>query len=141
MNTLLKKVSDFAQKAHEGQFDKGGKPYYLHVQNVANMGKNENEKIVGYLHDILEDTTYTIDDIKTLGINEECIKAILCLTRNKEISYDEYIANIKRCELARKVKINDLKNNMDLSRLKIITDKDIERIKKYKKALDYLENK
>lgn len=141
MNTLLKKVSDFAQKAHEDQFDKGGKPYYLHVQNVANMGKNENEKIVGYLHDVLEDTNYTLDDIKTLGINEECIKAILCLTRNKEISYDEYIVKIKRCELARKVKINDLKNNMDLSRLKIITDKDIEHIKKYKKALDYLENK
>lgn len=141
MNLLLEKVSDFSKNAHEGQFDKGGHPYFLHVQKVASMGENENEIIVGYLHDILEDTLYTINDIKSLGINNECINAIICLTHNKNISYDDYIMNIKKCELARKVKINDLKNNMDLSRLKIVTNKDLERVKKYAKALAFLSEK
>ncbi len=140
MSKLLEKVSEFSMKAHKCQFDKGGQPYYLHVQKVASMGKNENEKIVGYLHDVIEDTNYTIEDIKALGVNEKCIEAITYLTRNKKLSYNEYISSIKKCELAKNVKINDLKNNMDLTRLKSVTDKDLARLKKYEDALTFLEN-
>ena len=139
MSSLLDNVKSFAKKAHNGQFDKGGHPYYLHLQNVASMGKTEEEKIVGYLHDVIEDTNYTIEDIRLLGINDNCIEAIKYLTHDKNISYDEYIKNIKSFELARKVKINDLKNNLDLSRIDNITDNDIKRNKKYQKYLEYLE--
>ena len=119
MSELLERVAEFSKKAHEGQFDKGGHPYYLHPQCVANMGTTEDEKIVGYLHDVIEDTK--------------------CLTHDKSIPYDEYVANIKKCELARKVKMNDLKNNMDISRLKTVTPKDLERVEKYKKSYAFLE--
>lgn len=139
MSELLERVAEFSKKAHEGQFDKGGHPYYLHPQCVANMGTTEDEKIVGYLHDVIEDTKYTIDDIKALGVNDRCIEAIKCLTHDKSVPYDEYVTNIKKCELARKVKMNDLKNNMDISRLKIVTPKDLERVEKYKKSYAFLE--
>lgn len=138
MSELLNKVAEFSKKAHEGQYDKGGNPYYLHPQTVALMGTTENEKIVGYLHDVIEDTNYTLEDLKMLGINDECLEAIKILTHDKNVSYEEYIINIKKCDLARKVKINDLTNNMDLSRLKEITQKDLERLAKYKKYLNYL---
>lgn len=61
------------------------------------------------------------------------------MTHDKSIPYDEYVANIKKCELARKVKMNDLKNNMDISRLKTVTPKDLERVEKYKKSYAFLE--
>ena len=140
MSELLERVAEFSRKAHEGQFDKGGHPYYLHPQCVANMEKTEDEKIVGYLHDVVEDTKYTIDDIKALGVNDLCIEAIKYLTHDKSIPYDDYVAKIKQCELARKVKINDLKNNSDLSRLNKITAEDLKRVEKYKKALQFLQN-
>lgn len=140
MSELLNKVAEFSKKAHEGQFDKGGHPYYLHPQSVALMGTTENEKIVGYLHDVIEDTNYTINDLKELGINDECLEAIKMLTHDKNIPYEEYISNIKKCDLARKVKINDLTNNMDLSRLKEITQKDLDRVKKYKQCLSFLKS-
>lgn len=138
MADLLKKVAEFSKKAHEGQFDKGGHPYYLHPQCVALMGKTEDEQIVGYLHDVVEDTDYTFEDLKALGINNECLEALKLLTHIKSEPYDEYIKRIKTCELARTVKINDLTNNMDLSRLKNVTEKDIKRIEKYKKCLEFL---
>ena len=128
MSKLLEIVAEFSKKAHEGQMDKGGHPYYLHPKNVALMGKTEDEQIVGYLHDVVEDTQYTFEDLKNLGINDNCVEALKLLTHDKEVSYDEYIKNIKTCELARNVKINDLTNNMDLSRLKNVTEKDIKRV-------------
>ena len=79
MTVLLRRVAEFSKKAHEGQFDKGGHPYYLHPRCVALMGKTEEEQIVGYLHDVVEDTEYTFYDLKDLGINEECLKAFFFL--------------------------------------------------------------
>ena len=140
MTELLIKVAEFSKKAHEGQVDKGGHPYYLHPEAVALMGKTEDEQIVGYLHDVVEDTEYNFDDLKKLGINDNCLKALKLLTHNKREPYDEYIKRIKTYELARKVKINDLINNMDLSRLRKITTEDIKRVEKYKNCLKYLSN-
>lgn len=138
MSELLNKVKDFSRKAHEGQFDKGGNPYYLHPEFVASLGINEDEKIVGYLHDIVEDTEYTFKDLINLGINDECLQALKLLTHNKSESYEEYIKKIKSNELARKVKLNDLINNMDLSRINEVTTKDLKRIEKYKKYYKFL---
>lgn len=138
MTDLVKKVADFSKRAHEGQFDKGGHPYYLHPQSVALMGKTEDEMIVGYLHDVIEDTKYTFDDLKSLGINDNCLEALKLLTHDNQVSYDDYIKKIKLNDLARKVKINDLTNNMDLTRLNNVTQKDLERLEKYKRSLEFL---
>lgn len=138
MTELLKKVAEFSKEAHKDQFDKGGKPYYLHPEYVASLGKTEDEKIVGYLHDVVEDTKYTFNDLKELGINDDCLEALKLLTHDKSESYEDYVKRIKTNELARQVKLNDLTNNMDLSRLVEVTSKDLERVEKYKKYYKYL---
>lgn len=140
MSKYLTIAEKFSKMAHAGQRDKGGASYYLHPKTVASMCETEDEKIVAYLHDVVEETKYTIEDIKKLGFNKKVIEGIKYMTHDKSTSYDDYIKKIKTCDLARKVKINDLKNNMDLSRLKEVTEKDKERVKKYQYYYNYLNN-
>lgn len=123
-------------KAHRGQKDKGGKPYFLHPLRVSKRLSNKKEKIVALLHDVLEDSNFTIDDLSFLDIEQK--KALLLLTHKKEDPYFEYIKKISQNKIARNVKLSDLKDNMTLTRLKEIKQEDIQRIKKYKKAKEIL---
>lgn len=123
-------------KAHRGQKDKGGKPYFLHPLRVSKQLSNKKEKIVALLHDVLEDSNFTIDDLAFLDIEQK--KALLLLTHKKEDPYFEYIKKISQNKIARNVKLSDLKDNMTLTRLKEIKQEDIQRIKKYKKAKEIL---
>lgn len=132
---LAKKI---CLEAHKGQFDKGGNEYYLHPFKVADMCEGEEEKIVAYLHDVIEDTAYTIEDIKQYGFNQNVIEALLLLTHDKKQDYDSYIKALKHNDIARNVKLSDLKHNSDLSRLKTINDTDLQRVNKYKKYINYL---
>lgn len=126
---------------HFKQKDKAGKPYYLHPMRVSKNVKTIKEKQVALLHDIIEDTDINANDLKKYGFDNEIINAIKLLSKNKNTNYLEYITNIKENDLARTIKISDLKDNMNLKRLKIIRDKDIKRQEKYKKALNFLENR
>ena len=123
---------------HIKQKDKAGKCYIFHPLKVMSRVKGYKCKIVALLHDIVEDTDCTREDLKKYGLTNEIITAIDCLTKNKNLEYQEYIDKIKNCEIARKVKIEDLKHNMDLKRLKIVEDKDRKRVEKYKMALEML---
>jgi len=137
---MIKKAYDYAAKAHAGQFDKGGKPYIEHVKHVADrINGDNNAKIVALLHDVVEDTDYTFEDIAAEGFEDCILEALRIITKNTDIEYMEYIDNISSNELACKVKIVDLKHNMDLTRIPNPTDYDYRRIEKYKKALEYLE--
>lgn len=127
-----------ATEAHKGQVDKAGVPYINHPLTVASLVDTEEEKIVALLHDTIEDTSITEQDLIDYGFPNEIVKAVKLLTHNKNVPYMDYVAKIKDNELARKVKIADLTHNSDLSRLKEITDKDKKRYKKYQKALLYL---
>ena len=127
-----------ATEAHKGQVDKAGVPYINHPLTVASLVDTEEEKIVALLHDTIEDTNITEQDLIDYGFPNEIVEAVKLLTHNKNVPYMDYVAKIKDNELARKVKIADLTHNSDLSRLKEITDKDKKRYNKYQKALLYL---
>lgn len=125
-----------AINAHQGQKDKGGKPYILHPIRVALNVKGKDEKIVALLHDVIEDTSYTIDDLDFLS--EEQRKALLLLTHDDDVPYMEYITELKKNKIASKVKLADLEQNMNLKRLKTISNKDLKRLEKYKRAKEIL---
>lgn len=127
-----------ATEAHKGQVDKAGIPYINHPLTVASLVDTEEEKIVALLHDTIEDTNITEQDLLNYGFSNKIVEAVKLLTHNKNVPYMVYVAKIKDNELARKVKIADLTHNSDLSRLKEITEKDKKRYEKYQKALLYL---
>lgn len=138
MSKLLDMAIDLSQYAHEGQVDKAGQPYFLHVQAVADGVDTDELKTIAYLHDVCEDTPFGIDDLTEVGFPDEIVQSVRVLTRAKGIPYNEYIEQVKQDDNARKVKISDLKHNMDLSRIPEPTEVDYRRLEKYQKALDYL---
>ena len=134
MSTLQRAI-EIATEAHKGQFDKSGKDYIRHPLRVMEMGKTEDEKIVGVLHDVIEDTDWTFEALADEGFSKEIISALRCVTKLSENeNYDDFIERVKKNPLAVAVKINDLSDNMDIRRLPYLSDKDIKRLKKYLKA-------
>ena len=137
--SLLESARLLSKKAHSNQVDKAGVDYFSgHISAVVSGVTSTKEKIVAYLHDIVEDTDITIDKIYE-EFGKEIGNAVKAITKSGELDYTEYIEGIKANELARAVKIADLKHNMDLSRLKEVREKDVKRVKKYRKVLGVLE--
>ena len=131
----LNRAIEIATEAHKGQFDKSGKDYIGHPLRVMEMGKNEEERIVGVLHDVVEDTPWTFVMLEAEGFSSEIIAALKCVTKISENeNYDDFIERVKKNPLAVAVKINDLTDNMDIRRLPYLSDKDVKRLKKYLKA-------
>ncbi len=138
MNELLAKAINIALKAHEGQVDKVGMPYVGHVMRVMNCGRTTDEKIVGVLHDVVEDTNWTFELLSREGFPAHIVDALRYVTKTSDDEpYDDFINRVKTNALACSVKINDLTDNMDIRRYLTITDNDIARLRKYHKA--YLE--
>ena len=134
MSTLQRAI-EIATEAHQGQLDKAGRNYIGHPLRVMEMGKTENEKIVGVLHDVIEDSDWTFEKLTEEGFSDEVIAALKCVTKTSENeNYDDFIARVKKNPLAAAVKINDLTDNMDIRRLPYLSDKDVKRLKKYLKA-------
>lgn len=143
---LLYKAIKIAQKAHKKQTDKYDAPYLGHVFRVMEAGKTIDEKIVGALHDVVEDhPEFSFDYLLEQGFSEHIVDAVECLTKREnedpllQESYDDFVKRIEKNPLAVKVKINDLKDNMDLRRFtRPIESKDLKRLNKYLKAYQYL---
>ncbi|MDR2805738.1 MAG: phosphohydrolase [Dysgonamonadaceae bacterium] len=151
---MINEAAKLAKEYHKGQVDKQGKDYFEgHLTTVGSAGHNWKEKIVGFLHDAAEDTSLSVDEIvrilkeKSNGAlkdedAQEIYKALDLLNANTASTREEYIARIKDSFLATKVKLNDLKHNMDISRISSPTDKDVERVKRYRREyrqiLEYL---
>ena len=127
-----------AYKAHAGQVDKAGEPYILHPLHVMKHVSTNDEKIVALLHDVIEDTDCTLEDLRKEHFSENVLEALAMMTHDKSVPYMDYIAKIKENPLARAVKIADLQHNMDLKRIPNPTEKDYERLEKYKAALRHL---
>lgn len=138
MNFLEKAIS-IAVNAHSGLTDKGGSPYILHPLRLMLKFSKEDEMIVAVLHDVIEDTEIAITDLINLGFSDRIINALRLLTKNPAETYQQYIEKISTNDLARKIKLEDLKDNMDISRLPEINPKDLERIAKYHRALKTLQ--
>lgn len=135
---MTKKALKLCFEAHKNQADKSGMPYVFHPLHLAEQMEDENTTIVALLHDVVEDTEYSLDDLKNMGFPQQVIEALGLLTHDKSVPYMDYIAEIKKNPIAKAVKLADLKHNSDLSRLDIIDAKVISRKEKYEKAIKML---
>lgn len=139
MNTL--ELAEYVSfRAHMGQKDKSGKDYYLHPKTVASMVEDETDKICAYLHDVMEDTEFSEKSLRIL-FGDEIVDTLCLLTHDDGLSYDEYIERLSGSKRAIRVKLADLAHNSDLSRLSTVTEKDLQRLEKYKRAAAYLRSK
>ena len=135
----LERAIEIAQEAHKGVKDKGGHDYINHPIRVMHAMSNDQEKIVAILHDVVEDSDWTFDRLKEKGFEDSVIESLRCVTKySEEEDYQEFIKRAATNKIATKVKMADIEDNLDLSRLGTLTDKDLTRIEKYKKALKYL---
>lgn len=135
---LTRKAMKIAYNAHLNQVDKSGVPYIYHPIHLAEQMDTEIECIVALLHDVVEDTDITFEQLEK-EFPREVIEVLKLLTHDKNIDYMEYVKNLKVNPIAKKVKIADIKHNSDETRLEKITEKDVARRDKYKKALEILE--
>ncbi len=137
--TETKKAMKLCFEAHKNQVDKSGMPYVFHPFHLAEQMEDEITTVVALLHDVVEDTEYTLSDLSDMGFSKEVVNALALLTHNDNVPYMDYVALIKNNPVARTVKFADLKHNSDLTRLDGIDQKALQRVEKYKKALDLLE--
>ena len=136
----LQRAIEIALEAHKGALDKGGNPYILHPLRVMLQMDSEEEMIVAILHDVVEDSEkWSFDKLHKEGFSKKIINSLRSVTKeNENEDYEKFIDRSVKDKIGRKVKIADISDNLDISRLKEVTDKDILRINKYKKALEKL---
>lgn len=135
---LLEQAIHIALQAHLGEADKGGNPYVLHPLRVMLAMETTEEKIVAVLHDVIEDSSFTIEELKQRGFSKKVLDAVTLLTKKENQNYQDYISAIKKNPLVTKVKLSDLKDNMNTTRLKKVGVADKERLRKYKAAYKFL---
>lgn len=141
LERLYEKAVVIAQEAHRGQMDKGGNPYIEHPLYVASKVDSVELKIVAVLHDTLEDSDMTAEDLRRKGFPDRIVEAIVVLTHEdgNEEAYLDYIRRVAENKMAAEVKKADLMHNMDMSRIQKPTEKDLKRRAKYEKAFYLLE--
>lgn len=135
---LTKLAMKVAYSAHEGQLDKSGVPYIYHPMHVAEQMTDETAVCAALLHDVVEDTAITLDDLRAYGFGENILEALSLLTHREFVPYMEYVAAIKENPIACAVKIADLSHNSDLTRLDTVDEAAKERLKKYRASIEYL---
>ena len=137
---LTKKALRLCFEAHKNQVDKTGMPYVFHPFHLAEQMKDELTTICALLHDVIEDTDYTIMDLENMGFPNEALEALKLLTHNESVPYMDYVKELSKNPIAKAVKIADLTHNSDKSRLDVIDKWALKREEKYKKALEFLKN-
>lgn len=138
MENPIDKALQIACQAHAGQVDKAGQPYILHPIRLALNFKHETLQIIALLHDVVEDSDVSLQHLSEIGFDEEIIKAIDALTKRDDEKYEDFIDRVSKNSLATQVKLSDLKDNMDVTRLKHLNEKDFERLQRYQKAYAFL---
>ena len=138
--STLERAIEIAREAHRGQVDRAGVEYIGHAMRVMEAGRTLEEKLVGVLHDVVEDSAeWSFERLGQEGFAPEIIEALRCVTKlSADEPYDRFIARVKKNRLAVAVKLNDLSDNMDIRRLPYLSDKDVKRLKKYLKAYKQL---
>ena len=138
-NMNLERAIQIAVDAHAGAKDRGGRAYILHPISVMMRCETDEEKIVAILHDVVEDTDWTFEALREEGFTETIIEALKTVTKQSEDEdYDKFIKRSLKNEIGSKVKIADLRENLDVTRIGELNEKDVERINKYKRALKTL---
>ena len=136
----LERAIEIAVNAHKGVTDKGGNPYIVHPLRVMMSLKSDNEKIVGVLHDVVEDAEdWDFERLKEEGFSEEVLDALRSVTKtSEEEDYNEFVQRALTNEIGRAVKIADIRDNLDVTRIGELRQKDMNRLNKYKNALKVL---
>jgi len=137
---MLDKAISITAQAFEGKLDKGGTPYILHclhvMHKVRHLGSDAMQAAV--MHDLIEDTDWTLVDLHELGFNERVVTLVERMTHQEGESYDDYLDRIAVGQFSRAIKMADLKHNSDITRMKGLRAKDFERLEKYHRAYDFL---
>ena len=136
---MTKKALKLCFEAHKDQTDKSGLPYVFHPFHLAEQMPDEITTVAALLHDVVEDTPYTLEDLRVMGFPDEALAAIALMTHAKGVPYLDYVAALRHNPVARRVKLADLRHNSDLSRLDGVDEKALTRVKKYEKAIALLE--
>ncbi len=131
---MTNRAMELAYRAHHGQFDKNGVPYVFHPFHLAEQMDTEETVTAALLHDVVEDTDYTLEDLRAMGFPDPVLEALSLLTHDPSVPYMEYVKRLKNNPIARAVKLADLTHNSDLSRLPAVTERDLERVEKYRRA-------
>ncbi len=139
MATVEDAISIAAQ-AHKGQKDKAGAPYLLHPLRMMLRMTSESAMMAAVLHDVVEDSDWTLEQLREKGFSAEVLEAVECLTHRNEESYQEFIERVQTNPIARQVKIADLEDNMNIQRINKISPKDLQRMEKYHRAWCVLTN-
>ena len=127
-------------QAHKEQKDKSGLPYVFHPFHLAEQMQTEETTVVALLHDVVEDTGYTVEDLIRLGFDKPITDAIALMTHPEGVDYMDYVRAIKENPIARAVKLADLRHNSDVSRLEWVESIDEVRVEKYRRAIAFLED-
>ncbi|WP_283180560.1 HD domain-containing protein [Pseudomonas svalbardensis] len=138
MTQTLERAIAIAATAHEGQVDKGGNPYILHPLNVMLRVTTLEERIVAVLHDVVEDCGISLDDLRKEGFSEAVLTAIESVTKVPGESYEVFVERAAQNPIGRVVKLADLEENSDLSRIAQQSWEDLERVEKYRRAIGVL---
>ena len=136
---MIEIAKDICLRAHEGQVDKSGVPYYKHPFHLAEQMTTEETVCVALLHDVMEDTDWTEEDLRRAGMPEPVLQALALLCHHPEVPYMDYVRALRGNPIARAVKRADLRHNSDLSRLPVVTEKDLARVEKYRRAMELLD--
>lgn len=137
-----KKAMQIAYDAHEGQLDKGGVPYVFHPWHLAEQMDDELSTIVALLHDVVEDTDWTMEQLAAEGFSAEVLEVLGLLTHPKGQPYMEYVAGLQHNPVAVKIKLADLRHNSEFTRLSAVTaDQQARLERKYAPAFALLEGK
>ena len=132
--TQIERAISIALQAHAGQTDKGGAPYILHPLRLLYRMETEEEMVAAVLHDVIEDTAIDCEQLASEGFTAGVLAALECLTRREAESYDAYIDRVASNQLARRVKLADLEDNLDIKRLGTLGSSEVDRLGKYHKA-------
>ena len=138
---MTKKALKVCFDAHKEQLDKSGLPYVFHPFHLAEQMTEELSCTVALLHDVVEDSDYSLDDLAKMGFDGRVIEAVALMTHTEDVPYMEYVEKIKTNPIATAVKLADLRHNSDSSRLDTLTEWDLKREAKYKAAIALLEGK
>ena len=135
----LERAIEIAAKAHAGQVDKAGAPYVLHPLRMMLAVSSPEARIAAVLHDVVEDTSVTLEDLRAEGFPASVLEAVEALTKREGEDYEAFIRRVAPNPIAREVKLADLRDNSDLSRIAEPTERDRARIEKYRRAIEYLQ--
>ena len=140
---IYTKMTKLAMKlcfeAHKDQTDKTGLPYIFHPFHLAEQMQDEDAIVLALLHDVVEDSEYTLEDLRKFGFSSRVLTALALLTHDPQVPYMDYVRQIRENPLATKVKLADLRHNSDMTRLDEVSQADRRREEKYQAAIRLLE--